>query len=84
LGEQGSEDDWLTARDPDGSIRRDLQGLGLLDDGIVDYADSARLLERRLASAGIDVELESFEGGHTSVDKAPAIVDALAATLAGT
>jgi hypothetical protein len=81
LGAPGSAGDWLAVRDPDGSIRRDLDALGQLDDGIVSYVDSARLFELRLAAAGLDVELEEFPGGHTSTDKVVDIVDALRDTL---
>jgi acetyl esterase/lipase len=73
------EVDWLTARDGDGSIRSELGALGALDDASIDYVDSAALLERRAAAAGFDVELEIFPGGHTTNDKAPAIVRQLLA-----
>jgi acetyl esterase/lipase len=84
LGSPGSDGDWLAARDPSGSIRRDLEELGLLDDGIVSYIDSARLFERRLASAGVDVQFDEYPGGHTSTNKLREIVDALRATMADT
>lgn len=83
LPPSGVEGDWLAARDPDGSIRRDLEALGQLDDGIVSYADSARLFELRLASAGIDVRLDEYPGGHTSMNKVTEIVAALSETMAG-
>ncbi len=73
------ESGWLAARDPDGSIRRDLQRLGQLDDGIISYLDSARLLELRLATAGIDVTLNEYPGGHDTVGKVPELVAALQA-----
>jgi dienelactone hydrolase len=73
------EVDWLTARDGDGSIRSELGEIGALDDASVDYVDSAALLERRAVAAGFDVELEIFPGGHTTNDKAPAIVRQLLA-----
>jgi hypothetical protein len=73
------EVDWLTARDGDGSIRSELGEIGALDDASVDYDDSAALLERRAVAAGFDVDLEIFPGGHTTNDKAPAIVRQLLA-----
>ncbi len=76
-------DDWLTLRDPDGSIRSDLDGLGEVDDRIISYIDSARLLELRLANAGLDVSLDVYPGGHTILDKVSELVDALAAAAAG-
>jgi hypothetical protein len=79
LDPNGGEVDWLTARDGDGSIRSDLGEMGALDDGAVDYVDSAALLERRAAAAGFDVDLEIFPGGHTTSDKAPEIVRKLLA-----
>jgi len=79
LDSAAGADDWLTPRDPDGSIRSDLDRLGELDDGIIDYLASARLLELRLAEAGLDVDLDVYPGGHTTLDKVPQLVDALTA-----
>jgi len=69
--------DWLTDRDPDGSIRSELRAVGALDDGSIDYLDNATLLDARAAAAGIDVELVVHPGGHTVEDKVPAIVEHL-------
>lgn len=44
---------WLAQRDPDGSIRADLDQLNQLEDGTISNSDAARLLELRLATAGI-------------------------------
>jgi acetyl esterase/lipase len=66
---------WLELRDPDGSIRADLRQSGRLDDGVVDYADSAALLTERLARRDIDVEFDLIAGGHRTDDKAAGIVD---------
>ena len=83
LDVNAGEVDWLTARDGDGSIRSELAEIGALDDGSIDYVDSAALLERRAAAAGFDVELEIFPGGHTTNDKAPAIARQLLAAAGG-
>ncbi len=77
------ESGWLAARDPDGSIRSDLERLGQLDDGIIDYVDSARLLALRLATAGIDVTLEEYPGGHDTIGKLPELVASLEAAATG-
>ena len=71
--------DWLGQRDPTGSIRSDLDRLGALEDGIVDNIDSARLLHLRLSDAGFDASFDEFAGVHTTLDKAPALVDRLQA-----
>lgn len=73
------EADWLTARDATGSIRSELSEMGAIDDASIDYVDSAALFERRASAAGFDVELEIFPGGHTTHDKASAIVRQLLA-----
>ena len=77
------ESGWLAVRDPDGSIRRDLERLGRLDDGSIDYVDSARLLELRLSTGGIDVTLDEYPGGHDTLDKVPELVAAIEAAASG-
>jgi acetyl esterase/lipase len=74
---------WLAARDPTGSIRADLDRLGTLDDGDIDYVDTARFLEFRLSAAGFDVSLEVFPGGHETSDKVPELVALLQAVASG-
>jgi hypothetical protein len=64
----------LSSRDPDGSIRADLDELGMLDDGIISNRDAARLLELRLTNAGLDVTLDEYPGDHTTWDKALELV----------
>ena len=71
------ETGWLAQRDPDGSIRADLDRLGQLDDGVVSFIDEAELLALRLDEAGMQVILDSFPGGHTTADKLPELVDYL-------
>ncbi|MGB9359722.1 MAG: alpha/beta hydrolase [Acidimicrobiia bacterium] len=71
------ETGWLAQRDPDGSIRDDLDRLGQLDDGVISAIDEAELLGLRLEEAGIEVNVERHPGGHTSLDKVPELVDYL-------
>jgi len=68
---------WLPSRDPDGTIRADLDDLGALDDGIVDYLDAARFIDRRLGGAGVDVEFQVYPGGHSVADKVDEVVTAI-------
>ena len=70
---------WLAQRDPTGAIRRDLDRLGALEDGIVSNIDSAKLLRLKLAEAGIEATLDEYPGGHTTLDKAAELVDHLEA-----
>jgi hypothetical protein len=69
--------DWIDDRDPGGSIRSDLDWLGLLDDAVVDYVDNARFIELRLRESGFDTQLEVFPGGHSVDDKVEQLVAAL-------
>ena len=71
------ETGWLAQRDPDGSIRRDLERLGQLDDGVVSFIDEGQLMELRLREAGVEVSLDNFPGGHTTFDKVPELVSYL-------
>lgn len=68
------EDGWFAQRDPDGTIRRDLDELGQLDDGVISFLDNGLLLATRLQQAGIDATFETFPGGHTHGDKIPELV----------
>ena len=68
------DDGWFAQRDPDGTIREDLDELGELDDGVITYVDEGLLLAHRLQQAGIDATFEILPGGHTSLDKVPEIV----------
>jgi len=58
------EHGWLAQRDPDGTIRADLDGLGALDDGVIDYIDAGLLLATRLQQQGIDATFDVLPGGH--------------------
>ena len=68
------EDGWFAQRDPDGTIREDLDELGELDDGTISYIDEGLLLSTRLQQAGIDTTFDILPGGHTPLDKLPELV----------
>ena len=68
------QDDWFAQRDPDSTIREDLDELGELDDGVITYIDSGLLLATRLQQAGIDATFDIFPGGHTHNDKVPELI----------
>ena len=74
---------WFADRDPDGTIESDLDGLGRLDDGIVDYVDAAQFIDLRLREAGVDSRLEVLPGGHTVDDKVNRLIDAIEAVRPG-
>lgn len=83
IDEQPDETGWLATRDPSGTIRADLERLGRLDDGVVDYVDAAHLLAYRLSAAGIDVTLDILPGGHDTSDKVDELVASLQALASG-
>jgi hypothetical protein len=68
------QDGWFAQRDPDGTIREDLDELGELDDGVITYIDEGLLLATRLQQAGIDAMFDIFPGGHTHNDKVPELI----------
>jgi len=68
------ETGWLAQRDPDGSIRGDLERLGQLDDGVINFIDQGQFMALRLGEAGIEVALDNFPGGHVTRDKVPELV----------
>ena len=74
FGDPWDESGWFAQRDPDGTIRQDLDELGELDDGIISYIDEGLLLATRLQQAGIDTTFDIFPGGHLVADKLPEIV----------
>lgn len=57
--------DWFAQRDPDGTVRQDLDQLGELDDGVITYVDEGLLLATRLQRTGIDTTFDILPGGHT-------------------
>jgi hypothetical protein len=61
---------FLAQRDPDVSIRTDLDQLG-------------QLLEFRLSEAEIEVTLDEYPGGHTTNDEVPELLGYLKAAAAG-
>jgi acetyl esterase/lipase len=68
------DDGWFAQRDPDSTIREDLDELGELEDGVITYIDEGLLLTHRLQQAGIDTTFDILPGGHTAPDKVPEIV----------
>ncbi len=68
------EEGWLAQRDPDGTIREDLNELGELDDGVISFIDEGLLLAYRLESVGADVTIDEFPGGHDVFGKVPELV----------
>jgi acetyl esterase/lipase len=68
------ETGWLAQRDPNGSIRDDLDRLGQLDDGAISFIDEGQLMALRLEEAGIEVTLHNYPGGHSTLDKVPELV----------
>lgn len=69
-----AEDGWLAQRDPDGSIRHDLEAMGQLDDGVISNIDESMLLAERLETAGQDATHDLYPGGHDIFDKVPELV----------
>ena len=78
IGDPDDPSGWFARRDPDGTIRSDLESLDELADGKVGYLDAARLLELRLTRAGFPARVDRYAGGHTMLDKLPEIVATLA------
>jgi len=68
------EDGWFALRDPDGTIRADLDELGELDDGIISYIDAGLLLATRLQQAGYDATFEIVPGDHMTALRVPEVV----------
>lgn len=87
IGDPTDPTSWLAQRDGDGSLTADLESLGALDDGQVDYIDEARLLQLRLERSGLDATFTTVPGDHTDAvgptSDATLIPAALEATGAG-
>lgn len=79
IDDPADQSGWLAQRDPDGSIRSDLDRLGAFDDDVIDYLDGGRLLELRLAESGFDVSFDEYPGGHDTRDKVPQLIESIAA-----
>ena len=77
------EDGWFAQRDPDGTIREDLDELGELDDGTISYIDEGLLLSTRLQQAGIDTTFDMLPGVHEAHIYTPEIVVAYLLDAAG-
>jgi len=74
VGDVTDETGLLSQRDPTGSIRADLERLGQLEDGVITLVDAGRLMADRLAAAGLEVTLDEYPGGHTTLDKVPELI----------
>jgi acetyl esterase/lipase len=74
VGDVTDETGWFAQRDPTGSIRADLERLGQLEDGVITLVDAGRLMADRLTSAGLEVTLDEYPGGHTTLDKVPELI----------
>lgn len=74
LNDPRDETGWLAQRDPDGSIRDDLDRLDQLDDPVITFIEQGELMALRLEEAGIEVTLDHYPGGHTTDDKVPELV----------
>ena len=61
------EEGWLAQRDPDGTIREDLDELGELDDGVITYIDGGLLLATRMQQAGFDATFDLSPGDHSNL-----------------
>ena len=69
FGDPSDGDGWFAQRDPDGTIREDLDELDELDDGVINYIDEGLLLATRLQQAGIETTFDILPGGHTPLGK---------------
>lgn len=58
------DDSWLWLREAATPFVEDFIALGALDDGRVDWADNARLMEYRMQQAGVDVQNVTYDIGH--------------------
>jgi len=74
FGDPWDEGGWFAQRDPDGTIREDLDELGELDDSVISYIDEGLLLATRVQQAGIDTTFDILPGGHSQLGKLPEIV----------
>ena len=87
VGEHALDDpatsDFLVSRDPDGSIRADLERLDQLEDGSISYVDAGQLLDLRLSEAGFESNLTIFPGGHVVTDKVPELVEMVVSLTRG-
>lgn len=65
---------WFAQRDPDGSIKADLERLDEFADGVMTYVDAGKLVALRLSRAGFQVTLDEYSGGHTTMNKLAELV----------
>jgi hypothetical protein len=82
IADPWDEESWLASRDPDGSIRTDLETLGLHDAQQISHIDEGALLTMRLTDHGLDTTHDLFPGGHESFDKLDEMVTYIFEVLA--
>ncbi|HSO04522.1 MAG TPA: hypothetical protein VLQ92_08585, partial [Candidatus Limnocylindrales bacterium] len=58
--------DWLSMRDPDGSIRTRLESLGATDDGCIDVGEFADVLADAMVDQGIDATVLALSDPNTT------------------
>ena len=63
-------DSWIWTRDPDGDIIDDLAVIGAFDSGSITFGDNSRLMNLRMARAGIDVRLHEIDSSGYVLDDA--------------
>lgn len=76
------EQSWLAIRDPEGSIRTDLEAMGLHDAQQISHIDEGALIAMRLAAQGLDATHDLFPGIHESFDKLDDMVTYIEEVLA--
>ncbi len=57
-------DSWIWLRETGTPVVDDLTALGALDDGRIDWSDSALLMEQRMQQAGVSVHNATYGIGH--------------------
>jgi hypothetical protein len=57
-------DSWIRLRDAASPCVEDLMEVGAFEDGRIDWSDNARLMESRMAGAGIDVRNKTYGISH--------------------
>jgi hypothetical protein len=62
-------DSWIWLREAATPVVDDLTALGGLDDGRIDWADNALLMEHRMRQAGVSVQNATYDIGHRYTDE---------------
>ena len=63
------EGSWVWIRETASLHVDDLAAVGAFDDGLIDWADNARLMELRMQAAGVDVRNEVYDIPHEYTDE---------------